>query len=287
MSTDLPFKNPDITVTAASIAADLNLTRMSGREGLSQLFIYELELVSDDGTIDVLGALNSTVTVTLKYGSTVVRVFHGLVVSFSYMGAIDITEGQHRHHYHAVLRPKAWLLTRRSDCRIFQQKTANDIIKQVLDDAGLAAGTDYDLSKIATCGQREYCVQYRETDMNFISRLMEEEGIYYFFQYADSKHTMVFCDSPSDHQPASGYEKVKYHPPDAQPRPDHINNWNFAGEIQPGKYTIRDYNFQTSTLKLEAVSSGQKYTDLEIYDYPGIFQVTADGETRVGVRLGE
>ena len=165
---EISFKNPDVTVTAADIADDVRLMRMSGREGLGQLFTLEIDLASEDGTINVLAALDSKVAVTLHYGDTVLRNFHGQVASLGYIGAIDMADGRHRHLYRAVLRPKAWLLTRRADCRIFQQKTANDIIKEVLDDAGLSAGTDYDLSKISTCDQREYCVQYRESDMNFI-----------------------------------------------------------------------------------------------------------------------
>jgi type VI secretion system secreted protein VgrG len=281
------FKNPDITVSAASIASDLILRRMVGREGLGQLFTFELDMVSETGTIDVLAALNESIAFTLKYGSTELRSFHGSVAGFSYLGAIDLDVGVHRHLYRAILRPKVWQLTRRADCRIFQQKTANDIIKAVLDDAGLAAGTDYDLSQISTYGQREYCVQYRETDMNFISRLMEEEGIYYYFSHTSSAHKMVFCDNLSQHQTTSGYETVNYHPPDAQPRPDFLNNWNFSGEVQPGKYTIRDYYFETSTLQLQGMSLGQTFTSLEVYDYPGIFQTTSDGETRVAIRLAE
>jgi type VI secretion system secreted protein VgrG len=281
------YKNPDITVTASAIASDLRLLRMSGREGLGQLFAFEVDLASETGTIDVLGALNQPVAIALKYDDTVVRQFHGMVASFSYIGVIDLGDGVHRHLYRGVLRPKTWSLTREADCRIFQQKTAVDIIKQILSDAGLAA-TDYDMGNLAaTYGQRIYCVQYRETDFNFISRLMEEEGIYYYFTHSDSSHTMVFCEKPSDHQPTSGYENVQYIPPDAQPRPDHLNNWNYSGEVQPGKYTIRDYNFQQSSLLLESASLGSTFTNLEIYDYPGIFQVSGDGETRVAIRQGE
>src|SRR5208282_303386 len=94
-------------------------------------------------------------------------------------------------------------LTRTSDCRIFQEKSVPDILEEVFKGHGF---NDYQLNLSASHSQREYCVQYRETDFNFVSRLMEQEGIYYFFEHQEDKHTMVLADSISAHNPFPGYE---------------------------------------------------------------------------------
>ena len=156
--------------------------RTTGREGLGRPFHYEIDIATDNGTIDVVTILDTFMTVCCKTYDQHTRYFHGQIASFSYLGAIDLAGGQNRHRYRAVLRPKLWSLTRRADCRIFQNLTAPQIIQKVLDDDGLA-GDDFKLSLHEHLHARTYCVQYRETDFNFVSRLMEEEGIYYFFEH--------------------------------------------------------------------------------------------------------
>ena len=108
-----------------------------------------------------------------------------------------------------MLRPWLWLLTRTSDCRIFPKMTPLDIIKQVFSDRGFSDFRDATTGSPPTL---EYCVQYRETDFNFVCRLMEEYGIYYFFEHSDGKHTLVLADGKSSHKPAPGPHRSNYNP---------------------------------------------------------------------------
>ncbi len=183
-----------------------------------------------------------------------------------------------------MLRPKLWSLTRRADCRIFQNLSASEIVKQVLDDDGLASN-DYKLTLTSTCPTRVYCVQYRETDFNFVSRLMEEEGIYYFFQHSASGHVLVMCDAPSAHETVNGYENIRYDAPDQQPKPDHISEWEPLGQVAPGKCTLRDYDFTNSALQLTGTSQTLSFTAFEIYDYPGLFTTADVGSTHASLRM--
>ena len=134
----------------------------------------------------------------LADGST--RYFNGLVSHFQQTFSHDRFS-----HYRATLSPWLWFLTRTADCRIFQEMTIPDILKQVFRDHGF---TDFEESLSATYKEWEYCVQYRETDFNFISRLMEQEGIYYYFKHEDGKHTLVLCDGYSSHTAVTGYDTI-------------------------------------------------------------------------------
>jgi type VI secretion system secreted protein VgrG len=281
------YRNPEITVTATKITDDMRFLRMSGREELGQAFSFEVEFAVENGDLDLMSVLDSSITVCCKTYDNHTRYFRGQIASFSYLGAIDLGGGDNRHRYRAALRPKLWSLTRRADCRIFQQFTAPDIIQKVFEAAGFAAGDDFKLSLQGTYQQRTYCVQYRETDFNFVHRLMEEEGIYYFFQYEESKHIMVLCDAPSAHAAVSGYEKIAYDAPDQQPKPDRINQWLPVGEVASGKCTLRDYDFTKSVALLESMSQSATFTNLEVYDYPGLYSVAADGDTRAATRRDE
>jgi type VI secretion system secreted protein VgrG len=280
-------KNPEFTLTSNKITDAMQFLWMSGHEALGRAFSFDLEFAMENASIGIADTLDATLAVCGKTSTGYERYFHGQIAGFAYLGAIDLAGAKNRHRYRVSLRPKVWSLTRRADCRIFQDLTAPDIIKNVLQGAGLAAGDDFKLSLQGSYSTRTYCVQYRETDFNFISRLMEEEGIYYFFEHQESKHTMVLCDSPSAHQSVSGFEKIRYDAPDQQPKPDHINEWRAEAEVTPGKYTIRDYDFLKPSVLLESKSQGATFSSLEVYDYPGLYTNTGDGDGRVSKRLEE
>ena len=191
---------------ATPLASDtLVLRRMTGSEQLSRLFEYELELHSDDIDIKHEDLLGENVTVGVGLPDDETRYINGFV------SQISVEESLSRHvTYKATLRPWFWFLTRTSDCRIFQEMTVPDIIKQVFRDHGF---NDFEESLTGKYRTWEYCVQYRETDFNFISRLMEQEGIYYFFKHEDGKHVLVIADAPSAHKTIPGYDKIPYYPP--------------------------------------------------------------------------
>ena len=180
----------------------LILQEFDGAESLSQPFRFRLDMVSKQQSIKPSALLGKAVTWSVAGPDGDQRHFSGIVREF--VAAEDW--GRDYRVYHAEIVPWFWLLSRTADCRIFQSKSVRDIIQTVLGECDQA---DFDLSGIkGSHPQREYCVQYRETDFNFLSRLMEEEGIFYFFTFADGAHTLVLADSNSACMPCPHAEKL-------------------------------------------------------------------------------
>ncbi|KAA6187361.1 type VI secretion system tip protein VgrG [Thiohalocapsa marina] len=269
---------------STSLGDDVLLLRgMAASEQLSRLFEYQLELVSEDIDIrhsDLLGQ-PATVRVSLLDGGQ--RYFSGIVSRFSQVGfdgAFAI--------YQATLVPWLWFLTRTADCRIFQDKTVPDIVKEIFREHGY---TDFEERLSASYRQWGYCVQYRETDFNFVSRLMEQEGIYYYFVHEEGKHTLILADGYSAHNAIAGCEEVPYYPPDETAlHGDHIHELTVAQVVQSGAYAHTDFDFTAPRKNLFAKRSSPKpheKADLEVYDYPGAYTESGDGEAYARVRLEE
>jgi len=258
---------------------------MSANERLSHPFKVDLELLSKNHDIELDDVVGNLLTVRLDMpaeGKT--RFFNGYVSQFSYEGNV-----REFSRYHATLRPWFWLLTRKADCRIFQEKTVPEIIEQIFQDDGFS---DFEKRLSGEYRTWEYCVQYRETDFNFVSRLMEQEGIYYYFKHEDGKHTMVLSDSVSAHDPIPDYEKVPYYPPSESGRRerDHLSAWSVRKQVEPGKYSLRDFDFEKPGADLETRSNNplnHAQKDFEVYDYPGEYVESGEGETYARIRLEE
>ena len=182
----------------------LGLARFSAIEGLSELFEFRIEAVSIQGGLDFASALGLGSSVELLTQDGQKRYFHGVMTEARWAGT-----QQDLYLYQFVLRPWLWLLTRTSDCKIFAQMTPIDIIKQVFSDRGFSDFRDATTGSPPTL---EYCVQYRETDFAFVSRLMEQYGIYYFFEYQDGKHTLVLADMKASHKPDPDLSSAPYLP---------------------------------------------------------------------------
>jgi type VI secretion system secreted protein VgrG len=181
--------------------------------------------------------------------------------------------------------PWLWFLTRTADCQIFQNISVPDILEKVFKAFGF---TDYELNLAGHYPKREYCVQYRETTFNFVSRLMEHEGMFYFFQHEDGKHTMVIGDMP--HAYADCVEnEVTYDATGHGPRL--IDTWEHRYTFRSGKWTHTDYNFETP--RTDLLTSSETIIDLaglggyELFDYPGEYQVESDGAAQARVRMEE
>jgi len=265
----------------------LVLRRMTATEQLGRLFECELELLSEDSAVafESMVGENMTVRVELPTGET--RYFNGFVSAFSQASG---TAAERHAAYRATLRPWLWFLTRTADCRIFQEKTAPDIIKEVFSDHGFSGYVEDALS--GSYRTWPYCVQYRETDFNFVSRLMEQEGIYYFFKHENGKHTLVLCDSYSSHAPYPGYEEIPFYPPgEGQRRErDHIYDWLLSQEVQPGACALNDFNFETPKASLMAkgvIDRPHAQSQFEIYDYPGEYTDSGEGDTYARTRIEE
>ncbi|MEJ7619146.1 MAG: type VI secretion system tip protein TssI/VgrG, partial [Pyrinomonadaceae bacterium] len=180
----------------------LLLQSFSGEEGVSVPFRFDLRLHSEDRNIKFDAVVGQPATVRINLADGSARYINGIISQFTQGGA-----SQRFAHYSATLVPWLWLLTRTSDCRIFQNKSAIDIIQQIFKEYGFA---DYRLKLQGAPEEREYCVQYRETDFNFVSRLLEEEGIFYFFEHEESKHTLVLANSQHEFKDCPDQATARY-----------------------------------------------------------------------------
>jgi type VI secretion system secreted protein VgrG len=249
----------------------LLLDRFRGQEGLSELFRYELDLIHEETDVghqptivDIRQVLGRPVNFALLLPDGNSRFFSGIVNQF-FQGNRD----ERFTYYRAIVVPQVWLLTQSAQSRIFQQLNVPDILAKVFH------GLDVTFEIQGTFYPREYCVQYRETDFNFASRLMEEEGIYYYFEHDTAGHKMIVANSPQSHRQCPQQSDVPYelHMPDQEGFVSRIDTWSTRYQLQTGKYTLWDHNFELPHKKLEAQELSRfdvgSNTQLEVYDYPG------------------
>ncbi|MFO7639970.1 MAG: type VI secretion system tip protein VgrG [Candidatus Competibacteraceae bacterium] len=268
--------------------------RMTATEQLGRLFEFELEMLSERTDLDLAEMLGKNVTVRMELpevrgGET--RYFNGFVTRFSSLG---ILREESYGVYRATLSPWLWFLTRTSDCRIFQQKKVPEIIESIFQEHGF---TDFKKSLSGDYRTWEYCVQYRETDFNFVSRLMEQEGIYYYFTHSNGKHMLVLADGLGSHDPFPNYDEIPFYPPDLMENRerDHIYQWVAEKQVQPGAYALNDFDFIVPDKKLRsraatrpaATPGGHAMDNFEMYDYPGEYSEKAEGDSYTGIRLEE
>ncbi len=278
-----PLQGVDLSVTTPLGRDVLILEEFNGEEAVSQLFSFHLELLAENETkIPFEAILGKEVSMTLRSPGEPERFFHGI--------CSRITQGDRNSDltsYRMEVVPRLWLLTQSADSRIFQQSTVPEILSQVLDGAGI----DYEMQLEGDFHTRDYAVQYRETDFNFVSRLMEEEGIFYFFKHTEATHTMVIANAPSAHTDIESgpirYDTVGIARPSVA-----VYQWEKTQEIRSSRYTLRDYHFQLPLQNLEvsvpvseSVRAGEvrhllrlpEDLETEVYDYPGAYAQRFDG----------
>jgi type VI secretion system secreted protein VgrG len=245
----------------------LLLRQMSGTEALSEPFLWDLDLLSEKGDINAEDILGQKLSLGFTLPNGRKRFFHGYVTEFSQGGWL-----QRYYRYQATVRPWYWLLTRTADCHIYQEMSVPQIFEQVVKQYGF---TDYELRLSGSYQAREYCVQYRETDFNFLSRLLEHEGIYFFFEHAETKHTLVLVDDPGQHKTFEGYETVPYYPPggkDVLRQRDHLESWTYTKAVQSGSFATTDFDFEKPRKSLASsatISRQHQQSGFEVFDYPG------------------
>jgi len=271
----------DFIFRAQDYQGDLRVVRFSGREVVSELFRFNLQLASEDGDIDFESVVGKPAILTI-FGEEGERYINGLVFRFKQVGQ----KGRFTI-YSAELVPFFWMISHRHTSRIFQNKSVPDIISQVFDEAGIIS----DQYRFALQNQyepRESCVQYRESEFHFLSRLMEEEGIFYFFEHTDENHVMVISDNTSVHIPIAEPSTVIFHgTTGAVPSEEHIFRYHYAEEVRPGKVMLQDFDFQNPSLNLMADSQADINTELEFYDYPGEYSSPDKGAHLASLRLEE
>ena len=256
----------------------LLLTAFEGAEYISDLFQFHLEVLSEDLNIAPDKVIGKTVTVTIQNEHK--RKFNGYVSRFTF-GEI---KADNLREYRLTIVPWMWFLSKTNNHRIFQNKDSKTIISDVFQASGF---NDFDMSRV-TGGttMREYCVQYDESDLNFVSRLMEEEGIAYYFKHEDGKHTLIMTDKANGYE-ACTEDKVGYskgNKPGTQ-----ITDWEHAYEFITGKWSHTDYNFETPTKNLQASRNTTVKVPLidkfEHYSYPGLYAEKPRGESLIEYRL--
>jgi len=282
---------PDYTQETRIIAVQtplggdvLLLQKLSGAEGISRLFTFHLDLLSENSSISFSDIVGQRVTITIHAANGHDRYVNGFISRF-----IQTGKDNRFAHYQADVVPWLWFLTRNANCRIFQQKSPLDIVKQVFQDLGFS-GQFKDKTQ-GPFPQLEYCVQYRETDFNFVSRLMEEYGIFYFFEHEISTHSLVLADATSAHQPCPNQDKATFDSTGRVLEEERITAFQIGQELKTGAYSMNDYNFETPLTDLDVseptVCTVANNATFELYDYPGIYTKKPDGEQVAKVRMQE
>ena len=262
----------------------LLLQGFTGLEGISQLFKFTLDVLSENNSVNFESIVGQNVTISVVLADQSERYFNGYVSRFAQSGC-DSTFT----HYQMEVVPWLWFLTRNADCRIFQNMTIPDIIQQVFTNRGF---NDFKNSLTPGYDALEYCVQYRETDFNFVSRLMEQYGIFYFFEHENGKHTLVLGDSSSVFQSCPGQETASYDlATGGLDQEDVISSLSSEQELRTGKYSLSDYNFETPSTSLlsseTTVDEVDGNTAYEIYDYPGEYLNQSQGSVLARLRMQE
>ncbi|MBI5894842.1 MAG: type VI secretion system tip protein VgrG [Desulfobacterales bacterium] len=272
----------------AGYETQFRVLSFSGTEGISQLFRYDLFVTAETSDIDLSRIIGLPATLAIGTGDDTRRL-SGIVSRFWWVG-----ESGDLSAYYAEVVPVQWLLWHRYDCRIFQNLSVLQIIGRVLEDATIAADSlDTKLLR-KNHAPREYCAQYQETDFNFIARLMEEEGIFYFFRHEydvqnrRGRHVMVLGDDPSCHAAIGGKSSVIFNEPSGQvPSEEYIYEFQFGHQTRPGRVALCDYNYQRPDLDLKVVASAKDFTHLGLYHYPGGYDAQPAGDAQARMRLEE
>ena len=257
----------------------LLLDSFDGYERVSQLFRFVLRLLSPDPNLDLQALLTKPAVVSLKLAEESERHLHGHI---SRIKLLEYGEDG-MAAYEAEMVPWLWFLQHFSDCRIFQNKTVPDIVEQVFKSRHFS---DYSLKLQGSFPQREYVVQYRETDFNFVSRLLEDEGIFYYFDQSHEKHTLVLTNTNTMFAPCPNKPQARYLAATGSNQPeDTVISLEAEFRLHTGTASLADYDFEKPGTSLYSTLAGE--LPGEDYDYPGKYKTKDDGARYARIRLEE
>ncbi|MER9070358.1 type VI secretion system tip protein VgrG [Mesorhizobium sp. M0902] len=271
------------TVVQTPVGAELlTFTHLVGRDEISRCLAYTVGFVSPSHDIDPLEMLGGPVSIEGEADPQ--RWFSGIVSEFRLTRIEDRLA-----YYEAVVRPWLWFLGNTTDCRIFQNMSVIEIVEEVFSKYSTAK---FEKRLQGSYPPREYCVQYDETDLDFVQRLLEHEGILYFFEHGEGKHTLVLADAMNKLKPATGYEKVPYHFEGQGSRRDveYITEWIPGSSVRPGAYVHTDYDFKKPGADLMAKSAqpfSHKLATGENYRQPGAHLEVGRGDSLAAIRREE
>ncbi|MCS3402254.1 type VI secretion system tip protein VgrG [Pantoea sp. B566] len=274
-------------ITVQLPAQGLLFRRLSGSEALSQSFVLQAELLSTDARIDRKSLLGKPVTFTLPTDGLLSavnpRYINGKITQ---IGVRSEELGGVRYAvYGLTVESDLWPMKRDRNLRIFQSQTVPQIVQTLLKEYGVNVETRL----AGSYRVWEYCVQYQESSFDFISRLMELEGMYYFFRHEADKHTLVLCDAPDQHQAFPGYETIAYHvtPSGGSVTEEGVSQWALSESVTPGMYSTDDYDFRKpNAWMLQARQNPVSPTpgSVDVYDWPGRFVEHGHGEYYARIR---
>lgn len=275
------FRPIGIKPPAALGPDDLLLHGFKGTEGLSVPFRFELEMVSQKSSISFDSIVGKDVTVRVELSDGSQRFFNGLISEFGQSGQ-DYSYNLTR--YSAVMVPWLHFLDYSSGCRILQNKKVPDILQEVFSSGNWPCEMGQLVGDFPT---REYCVQYQETDLHFVSRLMEEEGIYYYFKHEDGKHTLMLANDPGAHQPCPKQATALWQTTQNGWRQDDVVlGWQVSHRFRAGRYTVVDYNFETPKTDLSSLADASpSNTDYGKFAFPGGYVDDSTGKRIAKLRL--
>jgi type VI secretion system secreted protein VgrG len=294
----MPESTTRLTLATTVLGKDvLKLHSLEGYEALSEPFRFRVTLVTkDENPVDMAALLGTVVKVTVDQESTALtsvvhpkRYFNGYVTEVSR----DVLPSA-KWLYTVELRPWLWLLDKARNCRIFQNMTVPEIVEKVFKAHGF---TDFKL-KLGKYDKREYCVQYRESDLAFVSRLLEHEGIYYYFEFDEQKHVLVLTDGSTPHEPMPTYATIEcgitfVGVPTDETFGGRIYEWRPRQGLSAAKYVLKDYDFIKPMVKVEGQADGKasapggSLEKFEKFDYPGRFTEVPIGNHYADVRIQE
>lgn len=279
-STDRPI------VAHTALGPQLGFLSLTGKEALSELFQFEVELAAGTFMLDVRSMLGTDLTIEIETSTGAPRFLNGKVTDFELLGRERTNSGYYL--YRAIVRPAMWYLTQGQDNRIFQNQSVPDILKKVFARYGFSV--EYQLNE--SYRDWEYCVQYQESDFNFVSRLMEHEGIYYYFTHQNGQHTLVLTDDVATHQPFPAYDTFTFYDTQGNLDSDResVYSWRHRAGMTTAKYSVVDYDFRKPQVKLDALMSESLAGDdasLEMYEWQGGYQDLDHGDQYARIRIQE
>lgn len=267
------------------------LIEFHGQEHLSRISEFQLRLKCKQPDIGADKMLGQNLTARVELFGGKARYFNGYVTRWSGVteqrDSIDGVKETRAYVYEATVHPWMWFLTRQSNSRIFQNKTVPQIVEEVFKGYGGLASFRNKTS--GSFPEWEFCCQYRETDFNFVARLMEQEGIYWFVEHENGKHSVTLVNSSSSHEPYPGYDEVRFDRED-RTRQEMLSTWQGRNEIQPGRYTVNDYDPlkpRTNLLTFADKAAQHPFAAFEYFDYPAEYDKPADGDFYARVRIDE
>ncbi|MEE3935384.1 type VI secretion system tip protein TssI/VgrG [Pseudomonas viridiflava] len=270
--------------TVARDEQELLLEEFSGTEGLSELFSFELSMISRDAGLELKSQMGQPAQLEIELATGEVRHIHGYISEFGLQGSDGGIA-----HYRAILSPWLWMLSRRVDSRIFQDQTIEDVLRKVFTTYGALADFEFHVSQPLT--PHSYITQYRENDLDFVLRLMEHEGLFFYFDHKKDAHTLIITDQSQPLSPLTQQPVIRYHSASVTETSDSITEWSSNRVLQPGRLSIQTFDYKqprnrlpVSMPSLNAQGNADSY---EVYDFLDHYShaTPSDGEHLVRHRL--